>query len=209
MRLDYSGSTFVIVGNWNPHILNEAWIRKNLLDSPLEPVNMAFKGGGDIAGSGFHVSNIAAMFRNVALAVSSDRLELNLIHSNDFGDIEDCVQRLCHCQPNTLVSAYGVNLTYIRDGISKELINSFTADPLSEMSFTQNHRYAIHLDGITTNIAIELNKIENKSAIAFNFHFKIDDLSELIPRIDEFPIVTLNEKAVQWVSEQYGLRLES
>ena len=209
MRLDYNVSSFVIVGNWNPNIVNETWIRKNLLDHPNEQVDMGFKGAGDTAGTGIHVSNIAAMFRNVTLAVSGDRLVLNLIHSNDFGDIEDCAQRLCRRQSNTLVSAYGVNLTYIEDGISNELINFFTTDPLSQMSFTQNHAYAINLDGITTNITIELNKINNRSGIGFNFHFNIGDLPALIQRIAEYPIVTLNEKAIQFVLEQYGLRLES
>lgn len=206
MRLDYGASSFVIIGGWNPNIVNEAWIRKNLLDNPNEQVDMGIKGGGAPAGI---PTTPAAMFRNVGLAVSGGRLELSLIHSNDFRHIEDCVQRLCGCQSNTLVSGYGINLVYIGDMVSNELINFFKVDALSQVSFNQSHRYAINLDGITTNIAIDLNKTENRLAIAFNFHFDVGDLSALIQRVAEYPIVTLNEKAVQFFLDQYGLRLES
>lgn len=204
MRLDYQASSFVIVGGWNPNIVNEAWIKKNLLDHPNEQVNMGVKGMNRIG-----VPNLAATFRHVVLAVEVERLELNLIHSTDFGYIEDCVQRLCNCQPNTLVSGYGVNFVYIENMVSNELINCFTVNPLSQMSFTQSHRYAINLDGIATNITIELNNAENKSAIGFNFHFDVGDLPALIQRMVEYPIITLNEKAIQFVLNQYGLRLES
>lgn len=209
MRLDYNVSSFVIVGNWNPNIVNETWIKKNLLDYPNQQVNMGFKGGGDPAGTRIHVSNIAAVFNHVVLTVSGDRLELNLDNSDDFKYIETCVQKLCKCQSNTLVSGYGVNFVYIEDRVSNEFTNCFTDDPLSPISLTENHRYVIHLDGITTNIAIELNKTTNKSAIVFNFHFAIKDLPALLQRLAEYPIAALNEKAVQFVLDKYGLRLES
>lgn len=209
MKLDYGASSFVIIGGWNPNIVNETWIRKNLLDLPNEQVVMGIKGGGVPTGTGIRVSTPAAIFRNVGLAVSGERLELNLIGSNDFRHIEDCVQRLCNCQSNTLVSGYGVNFAYIEGMISNELINFFRVDALSQMPFTQSHSYAINLDGITTNITIDLNNAENKSAIGFNFHFNVDDLSALIQRMAEYPIITLNEKVVQFVLNQYGLRLES
>ena len=207
MRLDYGASSLVIIGGWNPNIVNDTWIRQNLLDHPSEQVDIGFKGVGGVP-AGIPATP-AAMFRDVGLSVSGERLELNLMHSNDFRHIEDCVQRLCSCQPNTLVSGYGVNLVYIGEMVSNELINSFRVDPLAQISFNQSHRYVINLDGITTNIAIELNTAENRSVIAFNFHFNTGDLSALIQRMAEYPIVTLNEKAVQFFSNQYGLRLES
>ena len=154
---------------------------------------MGTKGGGFFPADNL-ISIPAAMFRNVRLAVIGERLELNLIDSNDFGHIEDCVQRLCNCQPNTLVSGYGVNLIYTAAVVSNELINSFSADPLSQTSLNQSHRFITNLDRITTNIAIELNKAENKSAIAFNFHFNAGNLSALIQSMAEYPIVTLNQK---------------
>ncbi len=208
MRLDYTTSSFVIIGGWNPNIVNEAWIRKNLLDSPNEQVDMGMKGEGVLRGTGVRIPTPAAMFRNVGIAVLGERLELNLIRSNDFTHIEDCVQRLCSCQSNTLVSGYGVNFAYVGDMVSNQLISAFTVNTLSEISFNETHRYATNLDGITTNITIELDNPENISAIGFNFHFSISDLSALIRSMAEYPIDTLNEKAVQFVLNRYGLRLE-
>ena len=209
MKLDYRASSFVIVGGWNPNIVNEAWIKKNLLDHFNEQVVIGIKESGVYTATGKPLSTPAAIFRNVLFSISGERLELNLMDSNDFRHIEDCVQRLCNCQSNTLVSGYGVNFVYIKDMISNELINFFRIDALSQMPFAQTHSYAINLDGITTNITIDLNNAENKSSIRFNFHFNISDISALIQRMDEYPIITLNEKAVQFVLNQYGLRLES
>ena len=159
--------------------------------------------------AGIQVSTPVAMFRNVGLSVSGNRLELNLMHSNDFRHIEDCVQRLCNCQPRTLVSGYGVNFVYVGDMLSNELINFFRVDPLSQISFNQSHRYATNLEGIVTNINIDLNNPENRSVISFNFHFNVNDLSTLIKRMSEYPIVSLNQKAVQFFLSQYQLELES
>ena len=34
MRLDYRASPFVIIGGWNPNIVNEHWIKKKPVRQP-------------------------------------------------------------------------------------------------------------------------------------------------------------------------------
>lgn len=207
MRLDYRASPFVIIGGWNPNIVNEMWIRKNLLDHPNEQLNIGV--GGGFSATGIPISITEAMFRNVRFAVLGDRLELNLIHGNDFTHIEDCVRKLCDRLSNTLITGYGVNFTYVADTISSSFNNVFTADALSQMSHTQSHTYNLDLHGITTSISIDMDNAHNKSAIRFNFHFNLDDLSVVVQRMTEYPIDLLREKAIEFASNECGLRLES
>jgi hypothetical protein len=208
MRLDYTTSLLVIVGGWNPNMINDVWIRKNLLDSPNEQPNVNISGG--ISPTGIHTTTVDAVFSNVRLAILGERLELNLVNSNNFTYIENCVRKLCNSQPNTLVSGYGVNFTYITQSISNDLMNIFSHDTLSQHAFLQTHTYnGVNLDGIVTNMSIEINKANNKSGINFNFHFNIDALATLIQHMAEYSINSLKEKAVEFASSQYGLRLEN
>lgn len=208
MRLDYTKSLLVIVGGWNPNIINDVWIRKNLLDSPNEQPNVKISSG--ISPTGIHTTTVDAVFSNVRLAILGERLQLNLVNSNNFTHIENCVRKLCNSQPNTLVSGYGVNFTYITESISNDLMNIFSHDTLSQHSLIQTYTHkGVNLGDIVTNISIETNKVNNRSGISFNFHFDIDALATLIQRMAEYPINSLKEKAVEFASSQYGLRLEN
>lgn len=208
MRLNYETSSLVILGGWNPNIVNDVWIRKNLLEHDSEQVSIGLKGTGSIA-IGNPAAIPAAIFRNIGFAVAGERLELSLIHSNDFGHIEDCVYRLHKTQSSTLVSGYGVNLVYIQHMVNNDLINLLGANPLSQESFNQSHAFVVNLDNIRTNISVEINKADNKSAIAFNFHFDVGDFDTLIQCMTEYPITTLNQKAIHFMLSYCGLRLES
>ena len=211
MRLDYTASSLIILGGWNPHIVNDVWIRKNLLDNPNEQPDIGLNSGVSL--TGIPIPMMDAMFSNVRLAVIGDRLQLNLRNSEDFTHIENCVRKLCDKLPNTLVTGYGVNLHYADQTVSNGLMKIFSHDTLSENSFTQSHTYNVNLDGITTNISIDINRAENKSSIRFNFHFNKDvnlyPFSTIIQRMSERPISLLKKKAVEFAENQYELRLEN
>ena len=207
MRLDYKTSSLVILGGWNPNIVNDQWIKKNLLDRPNEQLNIGVS--GNVSPTGIYIPIIDAVFSNVRLTVSGERLELNLINSNDFTHIEDCVRKLCNCQPNTLVSGYGVNFNYVDNRVDNNLRSIFEQSNITQEIITENHAYRINLDGIITTINIDINNRGNQSGLRFNFHFDIDTLSTLIQRMTEYPIVSLNEKAVEFALSQHGLILEN
>lgn len=207
MRLEYRASPFVIIGGWNPNIVNEHWIKKNLLDNPNEQVNIGIRGG--LFPTGIPISITEATFSNVRLAVLGERLELNLIQGNDFTHIENCVRKLCNCQPNTLVSGYGVNFVYVDNRVHNNLRDILGQGNITQEIITENHAYRINLGGIITTINIDINNSGNQSGLRFNFHFKIDALSTLIQDMTEYSIDSLNEKAVEFALNEYGLRLEN
>lgn len=200
MRLNYETSSLVLLGGWNPNMINDVWIRRNLLEHGSDQVTVGLKGSPVVP---------AAIFSNIGFAIVGERLELSLIHSNDFGHIENCVYRLYKAQSSTLVSGYGVNLAYIQDMVNNDLINLLGANPLSQESFNETHAFVVNLDNIRTNISVEINKADSKSAITFNFHFDVGDFDTLVQRMTEYPISDLNQRAVDFMLSCCGLRLES
>ena len=170
-------------------------------------MNIAISGG--LSPTGIPKPITEAVFGNVRLAVLGERLELNLIQGNDLTHIEGYVRKLCACQSNTLVSGYGVNFTYIDSRVDDSLRSILGQGNITQEIITENHAYQINLDGIMTTINVDINNRENQSGIRFNFHFDLNTLSTLIQRMTEYPIASLSEKAVEFASNQYGLRLEN
>lgn len=207
MRLDYRASPFVIIGGWNPNIINEHWIKKSLLGNPNEQVNINIS--GSVSPTGIPQAITEALFSNVRLAILGERLELNLINGNDFTHVEDYVRKLCNCQSNTLVSGYGVNFVYTDNRVDNNLRSIVEQRNVTQEIITENHAYRINLGGIITTINVDIDNSNNQSALRFNFHFDIDALSMLIQRMTEYSIDSLNEKAVVFALNEYGLRLEN
>ena len=203
MRLDYTASPFVIIGGWNPNIVNEVWIRKNLLDNSNEQLNIGI--GGGFSPTGIPMAITEAMFRNIRFAVLGERLELNLMAGNDFTNIKHCIDKICTCLPTTLVTGYGVNFTYVADNINQNFISTFLADTLSQSALDAIHTYRIILNGITTNINIDISNQQGKSAVRFNFHFPIDDLSKLIRSVIQYPIESLRSQSIEFIQNNYGI----
>ena len=203
MRLDYTASPFIIIGGWNPNIVNETWIRKNLLDNSNEPLNTSFSAG--LSPTGMPLTITEAMFRNIRFAVLGERLELNLTNGNDFTNVKHCIEKICNCLPTTLVTGYGVNFTYVANTINENFTHIFQADPLSHIALNAIHTYQFVLNGITTNINVDINKHREKSGIRFNFHFPINDLSELMPNINQYHIESLRSQSKQFIQDRYEI----
>ena len=203
MQLDYRASPFVIIGGWNPNIVNEMWIRKNLLDNSNEQLNIGI--GGGFTPTGISMAVTEAVFRDIRFAVLGERLELNLINGNDFTNLKHCIQKICDCLPTTLITGYGVNFTYVAHTINENFTHIFLADPLSHIALNAIHTYQFILNGITTNVNIDINKHREKSGIRFNFHFPINDLSELIPNIRQHSIELLRSQSIQFIQDHYGI----
>ena len=215
MKLNYSESSLVIAGGWNPNIINPFWISKNLLgetDSNAEnkenvSIDVQMDQVSSVVGS-----TTAASFREIRITVGGDRLDLSLLHRNDFTLLEKYALKICDCLPKTLVKGYGVNLVFTGDRNDENLVNIINV-PNSKNFDTpliyEQYNFGLVLDDIRTNISIGANNEEDRLDLRFNFHFDINDLSEFISGISKNSIHTLKEKATKIISDVYGLRLEN
>ena len=214
MKIDYYASSLAIVGGWNPNIINPYWIRKNLLDqSDLNDPNQE-KVNIDIqmdTASSIRRSTLTASFREIKITFTDNRLDFSLSEGSNFTLLEKYALKTCNRLPNTPVTAYGMNFAFTDEKISENLINIVNVAQSKNfdtpLTFEQ-YNFGLDLDGINTNISIDIRNKNGRSGFRFNFHFDIDDLSKFKSGISENSIHTLREKAVKIISDVYGLRLE-
>lgn len=214
MKLDYKSSSLTIVGGWNPNIINPYWIGKYLLD-PVDlndpnKVNINIDVQMDTTSSPRR-SALMVSFKEIKITFTDNRLDLSLIEGYDFALLENYTLKICNCLPSTPVMSYGVNFVFIDEKISKDLANIINIVQLKNFDtplIFEQYGFGLNLDGISTNINIEINNKNNISNIKFNFHFDIDDLSKFVSGIHENPMHILKEKTIKIMSEVYGLKLE-
>lgn len=214
MKIDYYASSLVIVGGWNPNIINPHWIRKNLLDQAdlndpnQEKVNINIQ--MDTVSS-VRRSPMVASFREIKITFTDNRLDLGLSEGSDFTLLEKYALKIYNHLPNTPVTAYGMNLVFTDEKNSENLVNIVNVAQSKNfdtpLTFEQ-YNFSLELDGIKTNITIDIKNKDGRSGFRFNFHFDIDDLSKFKSGISENSMHTLREKAVKIISDVYGLRLE-
>ena len=216
MKLDYYSSSLVIVGGWNPNIINPHWIGNHLLGpmNPNDPNQENINIDIDIrmtTTSSLRYAPIAMSFNDVKITFTDDKLNFSLTKGDNFSLLEEFALKICNCLPHTPVTAYDVNFVFTDEKISEDLVNIIDIVPSKNFDIPlifEKYGFGLNLDGIRTNINIEVDNNNNRSNLKFNFHFDIDDLSKFVSGIHEKPMHILKEKAIKIMSEVYGLRLE-
>ena len=215
MKLDYNSSSLIIVGGWNPNIINPHWISNNLLGpmNPNDPSQEKINVDIDFrmtTTSSFKYAPIAVSFKNIRIVFTDNRLDFSLVKGDNFSLLEEYALKMCDCLPHTPVTAYDVNFVFTDEKISEDLVNVIhivQSKNFDTPLIFEQYGFSLDLDGIRTNINIEIDNNNNRSNLKFNFHFDIDDLSKFVSGIREKPIHVLKEKAIKFMLEVYGLRL--
>lgn len=217
MKLNYESSSLVIVGGLNPYIMNPVWVEKYLLDQG------GVEDGVDILtmcnfgkSSTVKYSTITISIKDIKLTFTDGRLEFNLFESQDFGILEKYALRICRCLPNTLADGYGVNLVFVEDGLNQDIAYIIRSPDLYKDSdyvhLISSEVYGCSIkfeESIDLNLNIQYNKPTNKTTCSFNFHFKIDNISELELGISKNSMYTLKEKAENILHNIYNLKPEN
>ena len=214
MKLDYYESPLIILGGWNPNIINARWI-DNYLVKPMISNGKSIKQVDiEVKADQMHSirdAPITISFGEVRIIFTGNKLEFRLIDNKNFNLLEEYALRICDCLPNTPVIGYGVNFGFTDEKISEitaNTINAIQSKNFNRPLILEQYNFALRLDDIRTNIGIDINHEDNKSGFRFNFHFDIDSLSKFKLGISEHPIRELKEKTVKILSDVYGLRLE-
>ncbi len=214
MKLDYNSSSLVILGGWNPNIINPHWIDKNLL-GPVDPNNPNRENViVDVpmtATSSLRYAPIEISFKDIKIVFTDNKLEFSLVKGDNFSLLEEYALKICDCLPYTPVTSYGVNFVFTDEKISEDLaniINIMRSKNFDTPLIFEQYSFGLELDGINTNINIQMDNKNNRSGFQFNFHFDINNLSKFKSGISENPIHMLKEKAVKIISDVYELRLE-
>ena len=204
MELDYYESPLVIVGGWNPHILNPDWIN-NYFVNPLRELGIETEEPKRLVNPGIGVS-----LNNVDFILQLNRIEFRLRESKDFSLLQTYAFVICDCLPATPVTACGVNIYFKETGINPMLyellgsIREYSSEPL----FYEQYNYCMTSDEIPLHIGLDINNEDNLSGVRFNFHFAIDSLEQFKSLIQEHSIESLKAKTIRLLSDMYNINAE-
>lgn len=202
MKLNYFESSLVIIGDWNPHMINPVWIDQYL----REPIPY---GNQSTVKLGVHMNLPSVAVDGIKVILAGNRLQLHLDTGTDFALIEKYAQKIFRLLPSTMISGYGVNFQFYGEetGIPNILNTQFFGELNSNLSSKQC-AITFNLDEIIMTISHNENPNDNISGIAFNFHFNVDRLSEVESLLSRYPLSNLKDKAIRVLSDVYRLGVE-
>ena len=211
MNLNYSESSLVIVGSWNPSIINPIWIGTHLIESTNfdnQSIKMDLVGDNTLS---IRDASMSASFDGIKIILRGNKLEFHLEIDDDFNLLEKYALKTFGLLPNTSVTGYGINFHFYDERINETILN--TIDPkmfgdLNAQLLTEQSNLVFNLGDMVMGIAANIDRQNNTSGIGFNFHFNIDRLSIFETLLSQYSMFSLKERAIGVLSNVYRLKVE-
>ncbi len=213
MKLDHSSSALVILGGWNAHIFNPDWIRRYLFDGKKEELKADILTELPYGFSPQFVSQRVSS-KEVRIQLQGNKLSLSPIENKDkyFKRTEEIALLLADYLPHTPVSGFGMNFVFTENRVSEEMKNIVRPKDLSKIEkfgaslIDQQYTRSLELDSMILNFTIELK--DKRTTFKLNFHTDIRDLAQFKTKISETSVLTMKEKAVEFIVSVYNLELK-
>lgn len=169
MKLDLRRPSIVLLGAWNPAILQPGWIANYLREIPE---------GKDIAAQeAFFVvdglSRSILYIDDVGITANNQRVDIFL---NSFGDneihwAEKYVSNLVTTLKHTPLGAYGINFSFVEEDAQDELLDMLKTKDKIEQHFkilNQSLTSAIEIDA---NTILNFSRKPSEESVIFEFNF--------------------------------------
>ena len=211
MKLNYSESSLIIAGSWNPSIINPFWIGTHLIESTdfdIQSIKMDIVGDGTLS---IRDATISASFGGIKIISAVNRLEFRLEMGSNFDLLEKYALQTFRSLPNTFVTGYGINFHFHDERINETILNTIDTKIFSDLNtqlITQQSNWGFNLGDMVMNISTNIDKQDNASWVRFNFHFNIDKLSIFESLLSQNSMFSLKERAISVLSDVYGLKVE-
>ena len=213
MKFDEPFTALVILGGWNRHIFTSNWIKRYLFPGEQDEFKVEIQAQFP---QGFNEQFVSPRISSeeVRILLQGNKLNFTPVKNEDrhFDRIQELALQLADYLPHTPVSGYGVNFFFADDHISEHLVDLIRPRDLEEIEkfgaslIGEEYARQLMLNGKTLNFTIGLR--DEKITLRLNFHFDIQDLVGLKTKILEFPILTLKQEAVEFITGTYDLELK-
>ena len=213
MKLNYQESSIILVGGWNPSMLNPRWFEEFIVN----PMNSE---GYEIrrADFTFTFNDNAFSFRHAPISVflgdfkivfTDTTLAFHLENGEDFSTLEKCVLTLCDCLSFTSVSAAGINLVFCSEEDECLDIISEVADlNKSDLQTTlEKYSFIVKIQNIDTTIELNIDKAGNQFEFRVNFNFNVQNLNEIKQAISENAMGNLKETIEDFLATAYNVKI--
>lgn len=213
MKLNYQESSIVLVGGWNPSMLNPMWFEKFIVN----PMNSE---GYEIrrADFSFTFNDNAFSFRHAPISVSfgdfkivftDTTLAFHLVNGEDFSTLEKCVLNLCDSLSFTSVSAVGINLVFRSEededlDIVSEVANLNKSDLQTTL---EKYSFVVKIRDIDTTIELNIDKVGKQFEFRVNFNFNVENLLEIKQVISENSMNDLKEVIEVFLTTAYNAKI--
>lgn len=176
-----SGSvSLVILGAWNPALLNPDWITRELFEVPEgQDVNVALE-----VPIGSLLSSPKITYDGFVFLANIDKLTITVLDPTEasINRAENMARLVLQKLSYTPVSAFGQNIMFLDKEPTTEQISVFSKIPSQPPKVTEGTtigtslRWALERNGGITNITHELSN--GQLAVKFNFHYGVVGASD-------------------------------
>ena len=210
MRLITEQLSLILVGGWNPSILQPNWLAKEIFQ---------IAEGEDVPATvGFPLSfggPPKVSMQGVTFIPASDNLSIlpGQPAVQSFQAAENFATNLLRTLPHTPITAFGENYVYVEDHPNRELLNIFSLDDdietriggegidYSQLSISKS----INLNGCLLNL--KRSFVDDVVTFSFNFHYEVSSAAEAREKL---PGTLMNNYTLcQTVMGSYGIDLEN
>lgn len=213
MNLNYQESSIVLVGGWNPSMLNPRWFEEFIVN----PMNNE---GYEIrkADFTFSLNNNAFSFRHAPISVSfgefkivfsGTRLMFQLEKGKGFSTLEKCVLNLCDCLSFTPVSEVRINFVFrSEENEDLDIVSEVVGLNKSNLHTTlEKYSFVAKVQNIDTTITLNINTTENKFEFRVNFNFNVQNSNEIKQTISENSMNNLKETIENFLTTTYNAKI--
>jgi len=215
VSLDFKNPTLVMVGNWNPSILNNPiWVAKHLMDIPegtdIE-INVAVMNDG-------LTTKQVHLFDNIGVSCTESRLEFFSNSEASEEHITNAVRKICEILPHTPISAVGINFhfTLTEDDASSgsSLTTEEVLDEFGDIKILQRKDTLVIAEDAEFEVAdaalpptvLNVDRMYDFSElkVACNYHRDIDSMATLKLWAAENAITHWQSHAQELLNSCYG-----
>ena len=214
MRFDDSFDVLSILGGWNRHVFTPEWISRYLFSSNFEELSVEV--GTEVPKGNFDVEYVSPRVSSEEVRVLLDGSSLNFspvkMEDGIFNRIQEMAIQLADYLPHTPVLRYYVSFSFVEDSVDEDLMEIIRPSDLVNI---QSWGAKAHIEQYTRQLTWEQRTCffiiligENKVTFKFMFYSSLESLSELKSSIVENSLITLKNKALEFIQAVYGLELE-
>lgn len=201
-----------IAGLWNPAIFSPAWAKEYLAEDETGDVVFAIPAGQFSANFPPRLT-----IDGVNLYPSAQGLSMGCVDYND-ASIDMCSKKLTKLSgllPHTPVSAIGVNFRFMGSLTDSDVLTELFT--FSDAGKIAAEKYKLSGAQITrtfdidtsTKLNLTIGALSQDMTIEFNFHSDTKSLSEAASKVTSNQIVEWKNNAIQFLTDTYGVDLET
>lgn len=212
MKLNYQESSIVLVGGWNPSMINPLWFEEfivNPMNSEGYEIQIADLNFSFNNAFSFRHAPISASFGEFKIVFSDTRLMFQLEKGKDFSTLEKCILNLCDCLSFTPVSAVKINFVSIsEENEDLDIVSEVVGLNKSNLHTTlEKYSFVAKIQNIDTTIDLNINTTENRFEFRGNFNFNVQNSNEIKQTISENPMNNLKEVIEDFLATTYNVKI--